>query len=125
MTFFLFNVLSYSLKARWTKIHGIQRKIIFLSQERKNITKPCSRADFPPGAKTRSNMKILRNEKIVRISKSESFSCLKEFFCPGTIWLLKEHKLCVEELQKLKSMIEDLHRCFFLVHSTNFTGAVS
>ena len=30
---------------------------------------------------------------------------------PGTIWLLKEHKLCVEELQKLKSMIEDLHRC--------------
>ena len=37
---------------------------------------------------------------------------------PGTIWLLKEHKLCVEELQKLKSMIEDLHRfstrCFFL-----------
>ena len=55
-------------------------------------------------------MKILRNEKIVRISKSESFSCLKEVFCPGTIWLLKEHKLCVEELQKLKSMIEDLHR---------------
>ena len=65
-------------------------------------------------------MKILRNEKIVRISKSESFSCLKEVFCPGTIWLLKEHKLCVEELQKLKSMIEDLHRCIFLIHSTKF-----
>merc|ERR1719348_1906826 len=51
-------------------------------QERKNITKPCSRADFPP----------------------------------GTIWLLKEHKLCVEELQKLKSMIEDLHRYIDLIH---------
>ena len=26
------------------------------------------------------------------------------------MWLLKEHKLCVQELQKLKTMIEDLHR---------------
>jgi len=51
-------------------------------QERKNITKPCSREDFPP----------------------------------GTIWLLKEHKLCVLELQKLKSMIEDLHRYIDLIH---------
>merc|ERR1711974_464984 len=51
-------------------------------QERKNITKPCSRADFPP----------------------------------GTIWLLKEHKLCVQELQKLKTMIEDLHRYIDLIH---------
>ena len=44
--------------------------------ESKNITKPCSRDDFPP----------------------------------GTVWLLNEHKLCVQELQKLKTMIEDLHR---------------
>ena len=44
--------------------------------DRKNITKPCSRDDFPP----------------------------------GTVWLLNEHKLCVQELQKLKTMIEDLHR---------------
>merc|ERR1719290_777882 len=48
----------------------------------KNITKPCSREDFPP----------------------------------GTLWLLKEHKLCVMELQKLKSMIEDLHRYIDLIH---------
>merc|ERR1719244_1301554 len=47
----------------------------------KNITKPCSREDFPP----------------------------------GTLWLLKEHKLCVMELQKLKSMIEDLHRYIDLI----------
>jgi len=51
-------------------------------QERKNITKPCSREDFPP----------------------------------GTVWLLKEHKLCVMELQKLKTMIEDLHRYIDLIH---------
>ena len=30
------------------------------------------------------------------------------------MWLLKEHKLCVQELQKLKTMIEDLHR-FYLI----------
>jgi len=51
-------------------------------EEKKNITKPCSREDFPP----------------------------------GTVWLLKEHKLCVMELQKLKSMIEDLHRYIDLIH---------
>jgi len=51
-------------------------------QERKNITKPCSRDDFPP----------------------------------GTVWLLTEHKQCVMELQKLKSMIEDLHRYIDLIH---------
>jgi len=48
----------------------------------KNITKPCSRDDFPP----------------------------------GTVWLLNEHKLCVQELQKLKAMIEDLHRYIDLIH---------
>ena len=26
------------------------------------------------------------------------------------MWLLNEHKLCVQELQKLKTMIDDLHR---------------
>merc|ERR1719312_963487 len=50
--------------------------------DRKKITKPCSRDDFPP----------------------------------GTVWLLKEHKLCVQELQKLKAMIEDLHRYIDLIH---------
>merc|ERR1712112_278435 len=35
---------------------------------------------------------------------------------PGTVWLLKEHKLCVQELQKLKAMIEDLHRYIDLIH---------
>merc|ERR1711915_431286 len=50
--------------------------------ESKNITKPCSRDDFPP----------------------------------GTVWLLNEHKLCVLELEKLKSMIEDLHRYIDLIH---------
>jgi len=50
--------------------------------ESKNITKPCSRDDFPP----------------------------------GTVWLLNEHKLCVQELQKLKTMIEDLHRYIDLIH---------
>merc|ERR1739844_741958 len=48
----------------------------------KNITKPCSRDDFPP----------------------------------GTVWLLNQHKLCVQELQKLKAMIEDLHRYIDLIH---------
>merc|ERR1712126_446128 len=51
-------------------------------EERKNLTKPCSRDDFPP----------------------------------GTVWLLNEHKLCVQELQKLKSMIDDLHRYIDLIH---------
>merc|ERR1719481_514027 len=51
-------------------------------QDRKNVTKACSRDDFPP----------------------------------GTVWLLKEHKLCVAELQKLKSMIDDLHRYIDLIH---------
>merc|ERR1719219_3132791 len=32
------------------------------------------------------------------------------------MWLLKEHKLCVQELQKLKTMIEDLHRYIDLIH---------
>jgi len=50
--------------------------------ERKNLTKPCSRNDFPP----------------------------------GTVWLLNEHKLCVQELQKLKTMIDDLHRYIDLIH---------
>jgi len=50
--------------------------------EKRNITKPCSRDDLPP----------------------------------GTNWLVKEHKLCVMELQKLKSMIEDLHRYIDLIH---------
>ena len=31
-------------------------------------------------------------------------------FLKGTVWLLNEHKLCVQELQKLKTMIDDLHR---------------
>merc|ERR1711942_372231 len=53
----------------------------------KNITKPCSREDFPP----------------------------------GTVWLLKEHKLCVLELQKLKTMIEDLHRYIDLIHQRGQT----
>merc|ERR1719290_495477 len=48
----------------------------------KNITKPCSRDDLPP----------------------------------GTMWLLNQHKLCVQELQKLKAMIEDLHRYIDLIH---------
>jgi len=51
-------------------------------EERKNLTKPCSRDDFPP----------------------------------GTVWLLNEHKLCVQELQKLKTMIDDLHRYIDLIH---------
>merc|ERR1712029_1053443 len=51
-------------------------------EEKKNITKPCSRDDFPP----------------------------------GTVWLLNEHKLCVQELQKLKTMIDDLHRYIDLIH---------
>merc|ERR1712126_179556 len=51
-------------------------------EEKRNITKPCSRDDFPP----------------------------------GTVWLLNEHKLCVAELQKLKSMIDDLHRYIDLIH---------
>merc|ERR1719290_738991 len=50
--------------------------------DRKNLTKPCSREDFPP----------------------------------GTVWLISEHKLCVEELQKLKTMIDDLHRYIDLIH---------
>jgi len=50
--------------------------------DRRNITKPCSRDDLPP----------------------------------GTTWLLKEHKLCVMELEKLKSMIDDLHRYIDLIH---------
>lgn len=50
--------------------------------DRKNITKPCSRDDFPP----------------------------------GTVWLLQQHKNCVLELQKLKAMIEDLHRYIDLIH---------
>merc|ERR1712029_798014 len=49
---------------------------------KKNITKPCSRDDFPT----------------------------------GTVWLLNEHKLCVQELQKLKTMIDDLHRYIDLIH---------
>merc|ERR1712215_345018 len=48
----------------------------------KNITKPCSREDFPP----------------------------------GTVWLISEHKMCVLELQKLKTMIDDLHRYIDLIH---------
>ena len=31
------------------------------------------------------------------------------------MWLLKEHKLCVQELQKLKTMIEDLHRSGLII----------
>ena len=42
--------------------------------------------------------------------KNTTKPCHRGDFPPGTIWLLKEHKLCVLELQKLKTMIEDLHR---------------
>ena len=38
-------------------------------------------------------------------------SLVNDLFSLGTVWLLNEHKLCVQELQKLKSMIDDLHRC--------------
>merc|ERR1719430_26649 len=48
-------------------------------QERKNITKPCSRADFPP----------------------------------GTIWLLKEHKLCVEDLHRYIDLIHERGQSLF------------
>jgi len=50
--------------------------------EKRNMTKPCSRNELPP----------------------------------GTLWLINEHKLCVLELQKLKSMVEDLHRYIDLIH---------
>jgi len=50
--------------------------------EKRNITKPCSRNELPP----------------------------------GTMWLINEHKLCVMELEKLKNMIEDLHRYIDLIH---------
>ena len=40
----------------------------------------------------------------------------REDFPPGTVWLLQQHKQCVLELQKLKSMIEDLHRYIDLIH---------
>ena len=36
--------------------------------------------------------------------------CCRDDFPPGTQWLLAEHKHCVQELQKLKTMIDDLHR---------------
>ena len=38
--------------------------------------------------------------------------------CAGTVWLLQQHKICIEELQKLKSMIEDLHRSTFMQNMT-------
>jgi len=48
--------------------------------------------------------------------KNISKACTREDFPPGTVWLLKQHKQCVLELQKLKSMIEDLHRYIDLIH---------
>ena len=44
--------------------------------------------------------------------KNTTKPCHRGDFPPGTMWLLKEHKLCVQELQKLKTMIEDLHRFY-------------
>ena len=63
-------------------------------EDRKNLTKPCSRDDFPPGILT-----LFTNIQLVKIA-----------IIAGTVWLLNEHKLCVQELQKLKTMIDDLHR---------------
>merc|ERR1719192_1960038 len=48
--------------------------------------------------------------------KNTTKPCHRSDFPPGTMWLLKEHKLCVQELQKLKTMIEDLHRYIDLIH---------
>ena len=42
--------------------------------------------------------------------KNTTKPCHRGDFPPGTMWLLKEHKLCVQELQKLKTMIDDLRR---------------
>merc|ERR1719312_784236 len=48
--------------------------------------------------------------------KNTSQPCSRDDLPPGTMWLIKEHKLCVLELQKLKTMIEDLHRYIDLIH---------
>merc|ERR1719392_268194 len=53
---------------------------------------------------------------VTREKKKNTKPCHRGDFPPGTIWLLKEHKLCVQELQKLKTMIEDLHRYIDLIH---------
>merc|ERR1712121_633990 len=47
--------------------------------------------------------------------KNISKACSREDFPPGTVWL-QQHKRCVAELQKLKTMIEDLHRYIDLIH---------
>merc|ERR1711970_273605 len=48
--------------------------------------------------------------------KNTTKPCAREDLPPGTMWLIHEHKLCVQELQKLKTMIEDLHRYIDLIH---------
>lgn len=48
--------------------------------------------------------------------KNTTKPCSREDFPPGTVWLLQQHKNCVLELQKLKAMIEDLHRYIDLIH---------
>ena len=51
--------------------------------------------------------KVIGN--IFRGNEEKTILILK-CFLKGTVWLLNEHKLCVQELQKLKTMIDDLHR---------------
>merc|ERR1712002_671589 len=48
--------------------------------------------------------------------KNTTKPCARDDLPPGTMWLIREHKLCVLELQKLKTMIEDLHRYIDLIH---------
>merc|ERR1719430_1099155 len=48
--------------------------------------------------------------------KNTTQPCSRDDLPPGTMWLIREHKLCVLELQKLKTMIEDLHRYIDLIH---------
>merc|ERR1712212_388207 len=48
--------------------------------------------------------------------KNTTQPCSRDDLPPGTMWLIREHKPCVLELQKLKTMIEDLHRYIDLIH---------
>jgi predicted nucleic acid-binding Zn-ribbon protein len=48
--------------------------------------------------------------------KNSTRHCTRDDLPPGTMWLIEQHKICIQELQKLKSMIEDLHRYVDQIH---------
>merc|ERR1712064_151675 len=48
--------------------------------------------------------------------KNETKRCSSEDFPPGTQWLISEHKKCLDELEHLKGLLNDVHHWIDVMH---------